>query len=211
MLSMRAKSTLLFRALTLEAIASVLVGLLLTEPLQYVAAQFDTEVNTWIEDTHYHSDLERVHLAVKHQSHEGHWLNIVCNLPGKTLDVSLKLKTPIEIIQGSSRRVNVVHRVGQGQHHRAWWNFNDKESLVFAPDDIGLAQRILRSKSFYFYGQFEEYGPAYVATFDLLYTEDIHPAIPVLTACDEGLMPLLETPTPTPPVDSENRVKPEAP
>lgn len=204
MFSLRATSTLVLRAIALEIVVVLLLGYVLNAPIHHMANQLIPDAKAWIKDMHYHSDLERVHLAVKHQSREGHWLNIVCNLPQKTLDVSVKIESPIEIAVGFDGRVHVVHQVGAGNHEAASWSFNDKESLVFATHDIGIAQRIVRSTYFYFYGQFEPNGDPYIATFDLAYTDGIHPAIAVLTACEKPLMPSLRAPpspieTTTPP------------
>ena len=195
---MRAVAVSIFRAaalaVTLEIVGGLLVGFVLNEFFDHIASQFVPDAKVWMDDTHYHSDLETVHMAVKHQSHEGHWLNIVCNLPQKVLRVSVKIGSPIEIASRFDGRVRVVHQVGSGNHETLFWVFNDKESLVFAPGDMDLAQRIVRSKYFYFHGQFEPQGRPYVATFDLAYTGGAHPAIAVLTACEEPLMPTLRTP-----------------
>lgn len=191
---MKIASTLL-RAVALELVAVLLVGYVLSAPINHIARQLVPDAKAWTEDTHHHSIASKVHMAVKHQSREGHWLNIVCSLPDKRLDVSVKISGPIEIADGFDGKVYVSHQVGAGKHQAHLWNFNDVESLVFAPHDIDIAQRIVRSTYFYFYGQFEPHGRPYTATFDLTYTEHIHPAIAVLTACEQPLMPPLRTPT----------------
>ena len=182
-------SVLLGRAVAIEVVAGFIAGYIVSTLVGFIPNPFQS--STWITDTHYHSDLEVTHMAVKHQSNEGHWLNIVCNLPDKHLDISVKIEDPPEYTERFDGSVHVTHRVGLGQLQYNAWVLNDKESLVFAPRDIGLAQQLLRSNQFYFYGQFEPHGKPYIATFELRHMDDDpEPIIVVLTACEQSLSPI---------------------
>ncbi len=189
------------RAIAVQVVAAFIAGCLLSTAgfllspfVNPIPHPFESAAKSWVSDTHYHSDLSAVHMAAKHQSQEGHWLNIVCNLPRGILDVSVKLEKPIELTGQFDGRVLVAHRIGSGQFQSHWWSLNAKESLVFAPKDMSLAQHILRSKHFYFYGQFEPRGQPYIATFELTHVDDRpHPVIMVLSACEQPLMPVPAT------------------
>lgn len=177
------------RIFAIELILAVIASITLSPQIQGIADHFNNKPRSWQNATHFHSEIDSLHLAVAHESNEGHWIIVQCSLPQQVLSVAVRLEEQVSISsQLRSQGVMVSHQVDGGERISDTWTFRSSESQIFAADPF-LAQDIVWSERFYFSGRFENPGPEYIATFDFTFDESAHPAIPVLVACDAPIIP----------------------
>ena len=195
--------SLLAQVVLSEVVLGTALGVAATsmfsETLDDLLARVRGDSAAWTETIEHEPSQGLVVFALRHESVEGDWLHITCTLPNQDLRVTVELQRPIIIDAPFTGYLNVGHRTGRGQTEHHWWAFDEKESIVTAPVELYLAQRITWADEFYFTGQFEDRGERYEATFKMSYREPDHPAKRILTACGAPLTrPQVSAPVATP-------------